>query len=67
MPLARIAEVTCTSPDWVRDVIHYFNADGFKSLYPKYRGGRQRTFTFSRASLADCLESAARPRRTTFH
>jgi hypothetical protein len=45
MPVARIAEVTFTSPDRVRDVIHNFNADGFDSLYPKYSGGRPHTFT----------------------
>jgi transposase len=45
MDPARIAEVTFTSPDRVRDVIHNFNADGFDSLYPKYRGGRPPTFT----------------------
>ncbi|GAP46409.1 transposase [Streptomyces azureus] len=32
MPVARIAEVSFTSPDRVRDVIHNFNADGFESL-----------------------------------
>ena len=26
-------------------MIHNFNTDGFESLYPKYRGGRPRTFT----------------------
>jgi transposase len=45
MDAARIAEVTFTSPDRVRDVIHNFNTDGFDSLYPKYRGGRPPTFT----------------------
>jgi hypothetical protein len=45
MPVAKIAEVTFTSPDRARDVIHNFNADGFDSLYPKYAGGRPRTFT----------------------
>nr|WP_307721024.1 hypothetical protein [Streptomyces rishiriensis] len=30
MPVARIAEVSFTSPDRVRDVIHNFNADGFR-------------------------------------
>ena len=45
MPVAKIAEVTFTSPDRVRDVIHNFNTDGFDSLYPKYKGGRPRTFT----------------------
>ncbi|MFK0127044.1 IS630 family transposase [Streptomyces nigra] len=45
MPVAKIAEVTFTSADRVRDVLHNFNADGFDSLYPKYKGGRPRTFT----------------------
>ncbi|WP_211304451.1 helix-turn-helix domain-containing protein, partial [Umezawaea tangerina] len=45
MAVARVAEVTFTSADRVRDVIHNFNADGFDSLYPKYSGGRPRTFT----------------------
>ena len=44
MPVPRIAEVTFTSPDRVRDVIHNFDADGFDSLYPRYRGGRPPTF-----------------------
>ncbi|MET7460238.1 helix-turn-helix domain-containing protein [Nonomuraea sp. NPDC005501] len=45
MPVVKISEVTFTSPDRVRDVIHNFNADGFDSLYPKYKGGRPSTFT----------------------
>ncbi len=45
MPVAKIAEVTFTSADRVRDVIHNSNADGSDSLYPKYRGGRPRTST----------------------
>ncbi|MEU8618799.1 IS630 family transposase [Streptomyces sp. NPDC048623] len=45
MPVVKIAEVTFTSADRVRDVIHNFNTDGFDSLYPKYTGGRPRTFT----------------------
>lgn len=45
MPVAKIAEVTFTSADRIRDVIHNFNADGFDSLYPKYKGGRPKTFT----------------------
>ncbi|MBB4981099.1 IS630 family transposase [Streptomyces nymphaeiformis] len=45
MPVVKIAEVTFTSADRVRDVIHNFNADSFESLYPKYKGGRPRTFT----------------------
>ncbi|GAA4483860.1 hypothetical protein GCM10023094_36040 [Rhodococcus olei] len=45
MPVAKIAEVAFTSADRVRDVIHNFNNDGFDSLYPKYAGGRPKTFT----------------------
>ena len=45
MTRPRISEVVFTDPDTVRDVIHNFNRDGFESLYPRYRGGRPRTFT----------------------
>ncbi len=45
MPVPKIAEVTFTSPDRVREVIHNVNTDGFDSLQPKYRGGRPKTFT----------------------
>ncbi|WP_374985967.1 helix-turn-helix domain-containing protein [Streptomyces fradiae] len=45
MPVARIAEVSSTSADRVRNVIHNVNADGFGALHPKYSGGRPRTFT----------------------
>ena len=45
MPPARIAEVAFADADTVRDVIHNFNRDGFDALYPRYRGGRPRTFT----------------------
>jgi hypothetical protein len=34
MPVAKTAEVTFTSADRVRDVIHNFNADSFDSLHP---------------------------------
>ncbi len=44
MPAGKIAEVTSTSADRVRDVLHNFNADGFGALCPKYKGGRPRTF-----------------------
>ena len=47
MPVARIAEVSFTSADRVRDVVHNFNTDGFDSLYPKYKGGRPKTFTLA--------------------
>ena len=45
MDVPGIAKVAFTSDDRVRDVIHNFNADGFDSLYPKYRGGRPAKFT----------------------
>ena len=45
MDAAKTAEVSFTSADRVRDVLHNFNADGFASLYPKYGGGRPKTFT----------------------
>jgi transposase len=44
MPVAAIARVAFTSEDRVRDVIRNFNADGFSSLYPKYRGGHPPKF-----------------------
>jgi transposase len=45
MDVAAIAKVAFTSDDRVRDVIRNFNADGFGSLYPRYRGGRPPKFT----------------------
>jgi len=47
MPIVQIAEVTFTSPDRVRDVIHNFNTDGWDSIYPRYRGGRPPRFTLT--------------------
>jgi len=45
MDVPAIAKVAFTSEDRVREVIRNFNADGFGSLYPKYKGGRQPKFT----------------------
>jgi transposase len=45
MDVAQIAKVAFTSRDRVRDVIHNFNADGFESLYPRYKGGHPPKFT----------------------
>jgi transposase len=42
---AASAKVAFTGEDRVRDVIRNFSADGFGSLYPKYRGGRPPKFT----------------------
>lgn len=44
MDVAQIAQVTFSSADRVRDVIHNFNSDGFDSLRPKYAGGRPPKF-----------------------
>lgn len=52
MDVVQIAQVSFTSPDRVRDVIHNFNAGGFDSLRPKYAGGRPPTFdTDQRAAI----------------
>ena len=48
MDAAAIAGVAFTSEDRVRDVTGNVNADGFSSLYPKYRGGHPPTFTLGR-------------------
>jgi transposase len=45
MSATAVAKVAFTSEDRVRDVIRNFNADGFGSLYPKYKGGRPPKFT----------------------
>ena len=45
MNVTAIAKVAFTSEDRVRDVIRNFNADGFGSLYPRYKGGRPPKFT----------------------
>src|SRR5260221_7524168 len=45
MDAPQIARVTFTSEDRVRDVIHNFNADGFDTLYPRYKRGRAPKFT----------------------
>ena len=45
MGVAGIAKVAFTSEGHVRDVIGNFNADGFDSLYPCYRGEYPPKFT----------------------
>jgi transposase len=47
MDVPAIAKVALTSSDRVRDVIRNFNADGFSSLYPKYKGGHPPKFTLA--------------------
>lgn len=61
MPVAKIAKVTFTSADRVRDVIHNFNTDGFDSLYPEYRGGRPKIFTCRNAGRSRRSPSPSRP------
>src|SRR5436309_3084388 len=62
MPAPRIAEVVFSDPDRVREVIHNFNRDGFDALYPRYRGGRPRTFTQPQPG-GKAWAPRARPRR----
>jgi transposase len=45
MDVPAIAKVAFTSEDRVRDVIGNFNADGFESLYQKYKGSHPPKFT----------------------
>ena len=47
MDVVKIAEVTFTSADRARDVLHNFNTDGFESLQLKYGGGRPPKFTLA--------------------
>jgi transposase len=47
MDVPAIAKVAFTSEVRVRDVIGNFNADGFDSLYPRYKGGRPPKFTLA--------------------
>jgi len=56
---AAIAKVTFTSEDRVRDVIRNFNADGFPSLYPKYKGGQPAKFTLDQRRE---IKKIAKPR-----
>jgi hypothetical protein len=51
MDVAGIAKVAFTSEDRVRDVIQTFSADGFGSLYPKYKGGRLPKFILGQRRL----------------
>jgi hypothetical protein len=63
MDVAAIAKVAFTSDDRVRDVIRNFNADGFGSLYPRYKGGRPPKFTLPRTSAARSSTTRSSPAR----
>ena len=69
MDVAAIAKVAFTSEDRVRDVIRNFNADGFSSLYPKYKGGRPPKFTLRAAprDQEDRQGQAGRARPAVLH
>src|SRR3984893_17729638 len=60
MDAAAIAKVAFTSEDRVRDVIRNFNADGFASLYPRYRGGGAPKVTLPRRGCGDPDNSGLR-------
>jgi transposase len=45
MSAPQIAALVCTDESHVRKVIHAFNAEGFGSLDPDYRGGRPKKTT----------------------
>lgn len=45
MPVVKIAEVTFSSADRVRNVIHNFNAHSFESFYPKCKAAVPGGFT----------------------
>ena len=45
MDVPAITKVAFTSEDRVRDVIRSHGADGFGSLYPKYKDGHSPKFT----------------------
>jgi transposase len=77
MDAAAIARMAFTSEDRVRDVIRNFNADGFGSLYPKYKGGHPPKFTLpqrreikklAKSKPVDiiCRDNHERLRRITF-
>jgi hypothetical protein len=67
MDVAAIAKVAFTSEDRVRDVIHNFNADGFSSLYPKYKGGRPPKFTLGQGDQEARQVQASRAWPALFH
>ncbi|HEY4849502.1 MAG TPA: helix-turn-helix domain-containing protein [Streptosporangiaceae bacterium] len=68
MDVPGIAKVAFTSEDRVRDVIRNFNADGFGSLYPKYKGGRPPKFTLGQRreikKIAKAKPAEGAPART---
>ena len=67
MPVAKIAEVTFTRPDWVRDVLHNSDTDGLNSLPPRYAGGRPPKFTLlQRAQIKQMALSRPAEHRLPF-
>lgn len=74
MPVARIAEISFTGAERVRDVIRNFNTDGFNSLHPRWPTARPTApaSTASRPSSQPCATSPStapfpRPQRAGRH
>jgi transposase len=66
MDVPEIAKVAFTSEDRVRDVIRNFNADGFDSLYPRYKGGYPLKFTLGQRRGSRRSPSRSQPSMTSF-
>ncbi|WSR20305.1 hypothetical protein OG457_01735 [Streptomyces sp. NBC_01207] len=64
MPVAKTAEVTFTSADRVRDVIHNFNTDGFDSLYRSTRAAVRRPSPCPSGARSRRSRSPSRPSTT---
>jgi len=64
MDVPAIAKVAFTSEDRVRDVIRNFNADGFGSLYPKYKAAIRRSSRWPSGGRSRSSPSPSRPTLT---
>jgi hypothetical protein len=68
MDVPAIAKVAFTSEDRVRDVIRNYGADGFASLYPKYKGGHPPKFMLpQRREIKNRQVQASRARPAVFY
>ncbi|MFD1676016.1 helix-turn-helix domain-containing protein [Alicyclobacillus fodiniaquatilis] len=59
MKVPEISDLHHLSKEHIRHIIQVFDEDGFKSLKPRYGGGRPRTFTDEQR--ADIIELAQIP------
>jgi hypothetical protein len=64
MDVPAIAKVAFTSEDRVRDVIRNFNADGFDSLYPKYKAVIRRSSRWASGGRSRRSPNPSRPSMT---